>query len=246
MPGSEKCLSRQGEGPILEWMEFLSKDVELDLKVIVEAMQHTITGTLLVKPASEELYLDILRKVEAGVTWSKYGSQVYGWSAGEEVSSVQLHNVMQAADLEAAVQVLAQFGTVLSRVVHVYKEIPTMKNGVVTSKMRLRAQVELPVYIYDGKAGSTIQVFSDKQQGVCYRCLGKGHIAAFCRKALKTQATASGTKSWASIAAAPPMIPTPYQIVPPPGRSNWSRRGRSGQCTKSKSWSRRASRCWED
>ena len=245
MPGSEKCLSRQGEGPILEWMEFLSKDVELHLKVIVEAMQHTITGTLLVKSASQELYLDILRKVEAGVTWSKYGSQVYGWLAGEEVSSVQLHNVMKA-DLEAAVQVLTQFGTVLSRVVHVYKEIPTMKNGVVTSKMRLRAQVELPVYIYDGKAGSTIQVFSDKQQGVCYRCLRKGHIAAFCRKALKTQATASGTKSWASIAAAPPMIPTPDQIVPPPGRSNWSKRGRSGQCTKSKSWSSRASRCWED
>ena len=122
----------RGKVPIPEWMEFLSKDVGLDLKVIEEALQHTITVTLLVRPASEGVYLDFLRKIETGVTWSKYGSKVYGWSAGEEVISVQLHNVMQAVDLEETFRVLAKFGTVLSRVVHVYKEVPTMRNGVVT------------------------------------------------------------------------------------------------------------------
>ena len=76
--------------------------------------------------------------------------------------------------------------------------------------------MELPVYIYDEKAGSTIQVYSDKQQRVCYRCLGKGHIAAFCRKALKTQATAIGTTSWASIAAGSPKVPVSNGVVTPP------------------------------
>ena len=61
----------------------------------------------------------------------------------------------------------------------------------------------------------------DKQQKVCYRCLGKGHIAAYCKRPVKTRATAAATKTWAAVAAgrkdeAPPGREDGTAPPPPP------------------------------
>ena len=192
-----------GRISIPEWMEFLKSDLDVDLRDIEEACVHSITGTLLVTFFVEEKYLEVLEKVERGAHWTKRDVTIFGWSAGEEVATVQLRNVLARTDLAATLAELGKYGPVLTHTVHYYKEAPAVRNGWVTVRMRLTGKSELPSYIYDNSIGNTVQVIYEKKVKVCYRCLGKGHIAAFCKKPRKTQATAAGSATWASVAAAP-------------------------------------------
>lgn len=201
----------KGRIPVPEWMEFLVKDAGIDLKRISDALQHSITGNLLIQVPDEGLYKEILSKAGDGVLWSRYGVRVYGWSAGEETTKVHLHNILQESDLDAAIAEMGRHGTIINREVHVYKQAPNIRNGIVTLTMRLSPEAEMPGFIYEENAGNTIQVYSDKHQRACWRCLGKGHVAAFCRKPVKTQETAAKTKTWAKIVAGP--TPAPLSTV---------------------------------
>ena len=66
-----------------------------------------------------------------------------------------------------------------------YKELPHVRNSIVSVKMKLGAQAAIPAFIYDKASDCMVQVYCDKQQKVRHRCLEKGHIAAWCRKPLK-------------------------------------------------------------
>ena len=193
-----------GKVPVLEWMDFLKADVGLALADITEAVQHTITGMLMTRLRSEELFQEALRKAEDGVAWKKHGVTVYGWCAGEEVTNVFLHNVLEQSNLAAAISTLAKSGTVLAKEVHHFKEAPNIKTGVVTVKLRLFPNSTMPSYIYEENINNTIQVFSEKHERVCHRCLGKGHIAAFCKRPRKSQEAAVQSKTWAKIVADSP------------------------------------------
>ena len=202
--GIREAFPGGGKVPVGEWFGFLKEDLGLTMSDITEAFQHSIMGALLVRVEEEEKFREYLGRMERGVLWKKHGSTVYGWSAGEEVVQVALHNIFSESDLDGALRFMSSFGTIVSKQVMTYKEAPTVKNGIVNLRMRLKPEAQLPTYIYEEKTANTIQVFSDKQQRICYRCLGKGHIAAFCRKPRKTQVTAeaAGVKTWAKIAAA--------------------------------------------
>ena len=199
---------RRGRIPVPEWMEFLEKDAGVDLKNITDALQHSITGYLLIQVPDEGVYKSILRKAEDGVVWSKYDVRVYGWSAGEETTKVHLHNVLQESDLNAAIEEMSKHGTIINKEVHHYKQARHIRNGIVTLTMRVKAGAEMPGFIYEEEAGNTIEVYSDKHERACWRCLGKGHIAAFCKKPVKTQETASRTTTWAKIVAGTPPAPS--------------------------------------
>ena len=71
----------KGRIPVPEWMDFLQEDAGFDLKNVFDALQHSITGNLLIQVPSEDHYKEILGKAEA-----VYGVRVYGWSAGEETT----------------------------------------------------------------------------------------------------------------------------------------------------------------
>ena len=205
-----------GKVPIPEWCSLLKNDVGLDMTLVEEVCQHSVTGVLIVRVKTEECFQDLLRKVEEGVLWSKVNKKVYGWTAGVEISTVYLHNVLGQADLKGILEVLARQGEVLGYTVHKYRELPHVRNGIVSVRMKLKASSEIQAYIYDEKSDCTIQVFCDKQQKVCYRCLGKGHIAAYCKRPVKTRDTAAATKTWAAVAAgrkevAPPPPPSPVE-----------------------------------
>ena len=178
-------------------------DVGLDLKELSSALQHSITGHLLIQFASEDAFQKILTKAGDGVMWSKYSIRVFGWSAGEETIKVHLHNIFCESDLDAAIREMSKHGKIIRQEVHKYKQAPTLSNGIVSLTMRLKQEAEMPEFIYEEIAGNTIQVFSDKHQRTCWRCLGKGHVAAFCKRPLKTQETASKTTTWAKIVAGP-------------------------------------------
>lgn len=195
-----------GRVPIPEWCSLLKEDVGLNMRLIEEVCQHTVTGMLIVRVSEEDTFKTLLAKVEEGILWKKYGKKVYGWAAGVEVTTVYLHNVLVQADLVGILAVLGKQGEVLGHAIHKYKELPHIRNGIVSVRMKLGAQASIPAFIYDEASDCTVQVYCDKQQKVCHRCLEKGHIAAWCRKPLKTHATATATstKTWASVAAGKP------------------------------------------
>ena len=193
----------KGRVPIPEWMNFLQQDVGLDLKELSNALQHSITGHLLIQFTSDDTFQRILTKAGDGVMWSKHSVRVFGWSAGEETIKVHLHNIFCESDLDAAIREMCKHGKIINQEVHKYKQAPTLPNGIVSLTMRLKQEAEIPEFIYEEIAGNTIQVFSDKHQRTCWRCLGKGHVAAFCKRPLKTQETASKSTTWAKIVAGP-------------------------------------------
>ena len=101
--------------------------------------------------------------------------------------TVTLQNVLQETNVGAARAILGEHETIISHRVHHYKEAPTIKNGMVST---INQDEDLRGFritkLYDAQ---TIQVFSDKQERACLKCLGKGYIAAFFKNKRKTQET---------------------------------------------------------
>ena len=54
----------RGKVPIPKWMTFLTEDVGIELTDMVNVVQHTITGTLLIEMVSKEKFETFLRKAE--------------------------------------------------------------------------------------------------------------------------------------------------------------------------------------
>ena len=107
-----------------------------------------MTGDLIVRAKTKQCYQDLLRKVKEGVLWSRVDKKVYGWTAGVEISTVFLHNVLGQADLKGILQLLARQGEVLGYTVHKYPELPHVRNGIVSVWMKLKASSEIQAYIY--------------------------------------------------------------------------------------------------
>ncbi len=202
---------QQGKVPVAEWLDFLEKAVGADpLRDVSSAMIHSITGNLLVQLTDEETFKRVLRKAEDGVQWEKYGGKVYGWSSTEETTQVHLQNVIGDHALEAAEATMSKYGKILQKKEHHLRLAPQIKNGVVSLTMKLKPEVILPNFLYDEKGENTIQVDSERHERACWKCLGKGHPAVFCKKPRKTQGNAINSPTWAKLATSP----TP--ITPPP------------------------------
>jgi hypothetical protein len=192
-----------GKISVQEWLSFLKIDAGIDMTTVEQALQHTITGGIFVTMNTEEQYKVVLGKAEAGVAWSKQGgAMVYGWSAGEEVTSLTLNNVFSNSDMEAIKLELGKCGKIVAEQRQYYKDCPTVKTGIVTVKMRLRPQVVVPTYLFEERVGNTVQVFSDRHSKLCHRCLEHGHLTAFCRKPVKSRQAASKSKTWAMVVSA--------------------------------------------
>jgi len=192
-----------GKISVQEWLSFLKVDAGIDMTTVEQALQHTITGGLFVTMNTEEQYKVVLGKAEAGVAWSKQGgAMVYGWSAGEEVTSLHLNNVFSNSDMEAIRFELSKCGKIVAEHRQYYKDCPTVKTGVVTVKMRLSPQAVVPTYLLEQRVGNTVQVFSDRHRKLCHRCLEHGHLTAFCREPVKSRQAASKSKTWAMVASA--------------------------------------------
>ena len=86
---------------------------------------------------------------------------VNGWSAGEEVTMIHLHNVFTNSHLDEIIKIMSKYSTIIAKEVHMFKQTPNWRNGVVTFKMKLKAQVELPTFIYEEQMGNTVEITSD-------------------------------------------------------------------------------------
>ena len=107
------------------------------MRLIEEVCQHMVTGMLIVRLYKEDAYQELLAKVEEGILWKKYSKRVYDWAAGVEVTTVYLYNVLVQADLAGILAVLGKQGEVMGHTIHRYKELPHVRNGIVSVRMKL-------------------------------------------------------------------------------------------------------------
>ena len=79
-----------GRVPIPARCSLLKDGVGLNMRLIEEVCQDTVTGMLIVRVSEDDAFKELLAKVEKG-------KKVYGWTAGVEVTTVYLHNVLVQA-----------------------------------------------------------------------------------------------------------------------------------------------------
>ena len=183
-----------------EWVDFLIDHV-LKPEDLVEANIHSITGKLMVKLRNEETYQAVLGKLEQGIIWSKYDKPVYGWSLEDALTTVRIINVSLHIDIEKIKGKMAEYGKVVSCKKGTLKKIPTAFNNTLVLKMKLNEGAVLPSFIDVLSMGECLQIFTETQPKVCFRCTRVGHIAAYCRFRAKDVVFTSTQSSWAQIAS---------------------------------------------
>lgn len=200
-----------------EWQSLLLHDLGLKAVDILEAMVHYRTGLLLVGFKEEEKFNEVLARLVAGVSWSKLDAMVYGWSVLENVVDVQVVGVSNHHRPLEIVEKLREYGQVIR--FNLGSHMGGLKgvfNGVIFAKMRLHDGAALPAFVRLMEHGETIQIRSEAIEKTCHRCLGKGHVAAFCRKPAATVKDGIKSKTWAMIAAAPAgpaAVSSPPEVV---------------------------------
>ena len=127
----------------------------LNMRLIKEG-QHTVSGMLIICLYKEDIFKELLSKVEE-ILWRMY-SKVYGWTAGVEVTTVFLHNVLVQADLLGILEVLGKQGEVLGHTIHRYKELPHVRNSIVSVRMKLGAKASIHAFIYNEAPNFTVQM----------------------------------------------------------------------------------------
>ena len=189
--------------PSKDWVTFLKDDVKLNAEDVVECQVHSVTGFLLVKLHDELLYQEVCDKLQQGIPWSiRDGAKVFGWSTQDALASVKIINMTVHIDEKCVIKHMENYGTVVHHRIGYIPGWKGVRDGSLTLKMKLKEGVVMPSFLDLTKLnGEILQIFSDQQEKTCFRCLGKGHIAPFCRRKAKEFSDHNKSQSWASITA---------------------------------------------
>ena len=52
---------------------------------------------------------------------------------------IHLHNVFTNSHLDEIIKIMSKYSTIIAKEVHMFKQTPNWRNGVVTFKMKLKA-----------------------------------------------------------------------------------------------------------
>ena len=188
----------KGRCPRKEWVQFLTKDLGLKANDLVETQVHSITNFLMVKLKDVDIFSTVLEKLTAGVPWPQANQTVYGWSTQEVLVTVRIINLSCHVDVEKVKKKMAEYGTIAWSKLGFHQDLPGVRDGSLTLRMKLNEGVILPSFLDLESMGECLQIFSDVSEKVCFRCSRKGHIGAYCRAKVK-DIPAEGTTSWAKI-----------------------------------------------
>ena len=81
------------------------------------------------------------------------------------MTTAYLHKVLVQADLAGILAVLDKQEEVMGHTIHRYKELPHVRNGMVSVRMKLGSQAAIPAFIYDEASDCMVQVYC-KRRGI--------------------------------------------------------------------------------
>ena len=188
--------------PPKDWVGFLKDDVKLQAADVIECQVHSVSNFLLVKLKDEATFNQVCSKLHVGIPWTaKGGAKVYGWSTQEALASVKIINMTVHIDEKMVLKHMETYGTVVHHRFGYVQGWKNVRDGSLFLKMKLKEGVVIPTYLDLTTNGEILQIFSDHQEKICFRCLGNGHISAFCKQKVKDFDSKNKSKSWASVTA---------------------------------------------
>ena len=198
-----------------DWVMFLKNDLKIGPPEVKDTCLHSMMQVLMVALKDEETFSTVLERLQEGVMWGAVKKKVYGWSVSEELTTVKLINIAGEIPSEFVKRKMEEFGQVISFTRGHLREWPTVTDGSMVFRMKIHPGKVLPSNIIYGEYVDIWPVFCRESQKICYKCSGRGHIAAFCRKAAKLPDLSS--RSWAKVASGPELPPAaPAAAVSPP------------------------------
>ena len=75
-----------------------------------------------------------------------------------EVTTVYLYNKLEHGNQQRILAVLGKQGEVSGLTIHRYKELPHVRTGILSMKIKIWAKAAIPAYIYDMASKCTVQV----------------------------------------------------------------------------------------
>jgi len=186
-----------GKASFEEWSDFLDEDLSIDPLEVQEVTMHSLTKTLMLQVFNEAEYHKILEKLQDGVTWTKHGTIVIGWSAQETMAKAKLLNVTQSMNLEALKNKISEYGKILSWEMGRHPRYKNSFDGTIAVKLLMKHDATLPNFLPSQTLGEMIHIVSDSITKACSRCLEKGHTAPRCRN--PTRQLSKETKVWSWI-----------------------------------------------
>ena len=217
------CIDFRGAKPNCtthDWAVFLHDDLKISPKVVESVSYHMLMQTVTVGFVDDPSYQEHLVKMQEGVLWTSQKVKVYGWSVGEETTTIRIQNVPDEIDLSVIRTLMMEYGVVLNCVRSYHRDplLAGIKDGNVNLRMKLYPDKVVPsniVYSVPGEEHTELWPVRYKlSQKICYRCSGRGHIAAFCKKERKMPDYTART--WAKVCGKSTTL-TPVRVISPTG-----------------------------
>jgi len=206
------CIDVKDAMPVVrydDWYGYLKNDLKRGPKEITDVCFHEVKHLLMIKLVSEEVYLQILAQVQEGVLFTAANRKVYGWSIRDELTVVKVKNIASEIGDLVVKKKMEEYGRVINCSRGHMRHWPTVTDGSMTFRMKVHPDRELPAFIIYGDYDDIWKVITKASDKICFKCTGKGHVAAFCRKPSKLPDLNS--RSWARVVCP---VPEPAAVVP--------------------------------
>ena len=178
-------------------VSFLRNDLKVGPPDVLDICLHNVMQVLMVKFKDESTCNRMIEVLQAGVLWSQVGKKVYGWSMRDELTVIKVVNIAYEISNDCVRKKMEEYGQVISYTRGHIREWPSVTDGTMVFRMKVTPGKTIPSNILYGEYNDIWAVYCRESQKICYKCTGRGHIAAFCRKPSKLPDLNS--KTWATV-----------------------------------------------
>lgn len=178
-------------------VSFLRNDLKVGPPDVLDICLHNVMQVLMVKFKDESTCNKMIEVLQAGVLWSQVGKKVYGWSMRDELTVIKVVNIAYEISNDCVRKKMEEYGQVISYTRGHIREWPSVTDGSMVFRMKVTPGKTIPSNILYGEYNDIWAVYCRESQKICYKCTGRGHIAAFCRKPSKLPDLNS--KTWATV-----------------------------------------------
>jgi len=178
-------------------VSFLRNDLKVGPPDVLDICLHNVMQVLMVKFKDEPTCNKMIEVLQAGVLWSQVGKKVFGWSMRDELTVIKVVNIAYEISNECVRKKMEEYGQVISYTRGHIREWPSVTDGSMVFRMKVTPGKTIPSNILYGEYNDIWAVYCRESQKICYKCTGRGHIAAFCRKPSKLPDLNS--KTWATV-----------------------------------------------
>ena len=159
------------------FVDFLRKDVKVDLAKIESVSIHPLAPYCLFKVKTDEYFEELLPKVRDGILWSGKG-MVSGYRCDDIFTEVKVQGVSSETDKEEVLVYMQVFGEIIGGIRMGKVKGTNIHDG--TYYMRMILTESIPSLVPHSEDGEMWVVRHEGQDQTCFKCFGTGHMSRNC------------------------------------------------------------------